>query len=74
MRANSTGSAQAFLSASDAAVSQEVDYGKIRIQLACALNTRYIRFSRSYKREFKQWAVIRRSSVVTVEEKTLVVQ
>jgi hypothetical protein len=41
MCANSTGRAQAFLSASDAAVSQEVADGKIGIQSACALNTRY---------------------------------
>jgi hypothetical protein len=34
MCANSTGSAQAFLSASDAAVSQEVADGKISIQSA----------------------------------------
>jgi hypothetical protein len=41
MCANSTGRAQAFLSASDAEVSQEVADGKISIQSACALNTRY---------------------------------
>jgi hypothetical protein len=43
MCANSTGCAQAFFLASDAAVSQEVDYGKIHIQSACALNTQYIK-------------------------------
>jgi hypothetical protein len=42
MCANSTGRAQAFLSASDAAVSQEFADGKISIQSACALNTRYM--------------------------------
>jgi hypothetical protein len=42
MCANGTGRAQAFLSASDVAVSQEVADGKISIQSACALNTRYI--------------------------------
>jgi hypothetical protein len=36
----STGRAQAFLSESDAEVSQEVADGKISIQSACALNTR----------------------------------
>jgi hypothetical protein len=41
MYVNSTGRAQAFLSASDAAVSQEVADGKSSIQSACALNTRY---------------------------------
>jgi hypothetical protein len=41
MCANSANHAQAFLSASVAAVSQEVAYGKISIQSACALNTRY---------------------------------
>jgi hypothetical protein len=41
MCANSTGCELAFLSASDAAVSQEVADGKITIQSACALNTRY---------------------------------
>jgi hypothetical protein len=41
MCANSTGRAQAFLSASDAAISQEVSGGKISIQSACALNTLY---------------------------------
>jgi hypothetical protein len=41
MCANSTGRAQAFLSASDAAVSLEVADGKINVQSACALNTRY---------------------------------
>jgi hypothetical protein len=41
MCANITGRAQAFLSASDAAVSQEVVDGKISIQSAWALNTRY---------------------------------
>jgi hypothetical protein len=41
MCANSTGRAQAFLSASDGAVSQEVADAKISIQSACALNTRY---------------------------------
>jgi hypothetical protein len=41
MCANSTGRAPAFLSASDAAVSQEVADVKISIQSACALNTRY---------------------------------
>jgi hypothetical protein len=39
MCANSTGRSQAFLSASDAAVSQEVVDEKISIQSACALNT-----------------------------------
>jgi hypothetical protein len=42
MCANSTGHAQAFVSASDAAVSQEVTDGKTSIQSACALNTRYL--------------------------------
>jgi hypothetical protein len=42
MCANSTGRAQAFVSASDAAVSQEIADGNISIQSACALNTRYI--------------------------------
>jgi hypothetical protein len=42
MCANSTGRAQAFLSASDAAVSQEVAVGKVSIYSACALNTRYL--------------------------------
>jgi hypothetical protein len=41
MCANSTGRAQALLSASDAAVSEEVADGKISIQSACGLNTRY---------------------------------
>jgi hypothetical protein len=41
MCANSTGRAQAFLSASDAVVSQEVADHKISIQSACALNPRY---------------------------------
>jgi hypothetical protein len=41
MCANSTSRAQAFLSESDVAVSQEVADGKIGIQSACALNTRY---------------------------------
>jgi hypothetical protein len=42
MCANSTGCAQAFWSASDAAVPREVADGKISIQSACALNTLYI--------------------------------
>jgi hypothetical protein len=42
MCANNIDRAQAFLSASDAAVSQEVADGKISIQSACAQNTRYI--------------------------------
>jgi hypothetical protein len=42
MCANSTGSTQAFLSASDAAVSEKVADCKISIQSACALNTLYI--------------------------------
>jgi hypothetical protein len=41
MGANSIGRAQAFLAASDAAVSQEVADGKISTQSACALSTRY---------------------------------
>jgi hypothetical protein len=41
MCANSTGHPQAFLSASDAALSREVADGKISIQSACALNSRY---------------------------------
>jgi hypothetical protein len=41
MSANCTGRQQAILSASDAALSQEFADGKISIQLACALNTRY---------------------------------
>jgi hypothetical protein len=39
MCASSYGRAEAFLSASDAAVSQEVADGKISVQSACALNT-----------------------------------
>jgi hypothetical protein len=39
MCASSCGRAEAFLSASDAAVSQEVADGKISVQSACALNT-----------------------------------
>jgi hypothetical protein len=42
MCSNSTGRAQAFLSACDAAVSQKVADGKISIKSACPLNTRYI--------------------------------
>jgi hypothetical protein len=42
MCANSTCRERAFLSASDAAVSQKVADGKISIQSARALNTRYI--------------------------------
>jgi hypothetical protein len=42
MCSNSTGRAQAFLSASDAAVLQEVADSKIGIQSAFALNTRYL--------------------------------
>jgi hypothetical protein len=42
MCANTTGRAQAFLSAGNAAVSQEVEDEKISIQSACALNTRYL--------------------------------
>jgi hypothetical protein len=41
MRANSTGREKPFLSASEVAVSQEVADGKISIQSACTLNTRY---------------------------------
>jgi hypothetical protein len=41
MCANSTDRTQLFLSASDAAVSQEAADGKISIQSACSLNTRY---------------------------------
>jgi hypothetical protein len=41
MCANSINYAQAFLTASDAALSQEVADGKISIQSAYALNTRY---------------------------------
>jgi hypothetical protein len=48
MCANSTGRAQAFLSASDAAVSREVADGKISIQSARALNTRYVYFITTY--------------------------
>jgi hypothetical protein len=35
---------QAFLSASDAVVLQEVFDGRISIQQACALNTQYLKF------------------------------
>jgi hypothetical protein len=48
MCANSIGSAQAFLSASDAAVLQEVSDGRISIQSACSLNTRYNRDIMNY--------------------------
>jgi hypothetical protein len=41
MCANSTSRTQTFLLASDAAVSQKAANGKITIQSACALNTRY---------------------------------
>jgi hypothetical protein len=41
MCGNSTSHVQAFLSASDAAISQEISDGKISIQSACTLNTRY---------------------------------
>jgi hypothetical protein len=41
MCANITGRVQAFLSASDAAVLQEVADSKISIQSACTLNTQY---------------------------------
>jgi hypothetical protein len=44
MCANSTGRAQVFLSASDAAVSQDVADGRIGIQSACAPNTRYMAY------------------------------
>jgi hypothetical protein len=49
MCANSTGRAQAFLTASDAAVSQEVVDGKIGIQSVCPLNNRYYRINEFIK-------------------------
>jgi hypothetical protein len=53
MCANSTSHAQEFLSASDAAVSQEVADGKISIQSACALNTRYMLISQTMSSQLR---------------------
>jgi hypothetical protein len=45
MYASSSGRAASFFSANGAALSQQIADGKINVQSACALSTRYIRFS-----------------------------